>query len=88
MLFSFDSRRRRAVLEVTGTERRVVCPDPNMFEGGVSLCSVGAEQWETIGWRPPQQSSRGIGVLDMARGIRTGAAASGDWVVWPITYST
>lgn len=73
MIFSFDSPRRRAVLEVTGTEATMVCPNPNMFDGEISLQRRDEEEPSVVA-TTTQQSSRGIGVLDMARAIRTRTA--------------
>jgi predicted dehydrogenase len=71
MIFSFDSPRRRAVLEVTGTEATIVCPNPNTFDGEISLQRRDDEEPSVVA-TTTQQASRGIGVLDMARCIRTG----------------
>ena len=73
MIFSFDSPRRRAVLELTGTEATMVCPNPNMFDGQISLQRRDDEEPSVVA-TTSQLSSRGTGVLDMARAIRTGAA--------------
>ena len=41
LIFSFDSPRRRTLLEVTGTEATMVFPDPNMFEGEIAVQTRG-----------------------------------------------
>jgi predicted dehydrogenase len=73
MIFSFDSPRRRTLLEVTGTEATMVCPNPNMFDGQISLQRRDDEEPSVVA-TTTQLSSRGTGVLDMARGIRNGTA--------------
>lgn len=71
MLLSFDSAVPRILLEVTGTEGTLLLPDPNMFDGEIRLRAMGAEEWETVE-STSVASSRGTGVLDMARAIREG----------------
>jgi predicted dehydrogenase len=77
--FSFDSPLVRQSIEITGTEATLLVPDPNNFEGALRLRRAGAEEAEDI---PTTGTTvgRGIGVLDMARALRTGAAhrASGE----------
>ncbi len=71
-VFSFDSPlRRHDFFEITGTEATLSVPDPNTFNGAPRLRRVGAEEWVTV----PERGTtvgRGIGVLEMARAIRTG----------------
>jgi predicted dehydrogenase len=69
MIFSFDSPRRRTLLEVTGTDATMVFPDPNMFEGDIALQRRGEDEPAVVA-STTLQSSRGTGVLDMARAIR------------------
>lgn len=71
MLLSFDSAVPRILLEVTGSEGTLLLPDPNMFDGDIRLRALGAEEWETVE-STTVASSRGTGVLDMARAIREG----------------
>ncbi|MEL5953440.1 Gfo/Idh/MocA family oxidoreductase [Streptomyces sp. CLV115] len=83
-VYSFDSHLvRSGVVEITGTEGTLVVPDPNTFAGDVRITrghsADGEPQWETaetVG----TGSGRGLGVLDMARAIRTGEPhiATGD----------
>ncbi|MEY9934853.1 putative dehydrogenase [Catenulispora sp. GP43] len=77
--FSFDSPLSRQSIEITGTEATLLVPDPNNFEGALRLRRPGAKEAEEI---PTTGTTvgRGIGVLDMARALRTGAAhrASGE----------
>jgi predicted dehydrogenase len=69
-VFSFDSPLKRRRLEVTGTEATVVLPDPNTFGGSVELHRADGE----IRTLPPARprTSRGTGVLELARAIRAG----------------
>jgi predicted dehydrogenase len=71
MIFSFDSPRRRTLLEVTGTDATMVFPDPNMFGGEIALQRRGEEDPAVVATATPQ-ATRGTGVLDMARAIRAG----------------
>ena len=68
-IFSFDSPVPRTLLEVTGTEATLRLPDPNMFGGDLSIRRLGAEDWELLE-STTELSSRGTGVLDMARALR------------------
>ncbi|MEV1008531.1 Gfo/Idh/MocA family oxidoreductase [Streptomyces sp. NPDC049881] len=69
--FSFDSSVPRTVIEITGSEGTLSVPDPNMFEGPLKLRPNGADDWEDL---PVEGSSagRGIGVVEMARALRSG----------------
>jgi predicted dehydrogenase len=77
--FSFDSAVPRRTLEITGTEGTLALPDPNTFEGPLLVQAFGEEEWRELPVTGTT-AGRGIGVLDMARGIRTGAPhrASGE----------
>ncbi|WP_435128037.1 Gfo/Idh/MocA family protein [Actinacidiphila sp. bgisy144] len=77
--FSFDSSVPRRMIEVTGTEGTLSLPDPNTFEGPVQVRSFEDQEWRDLPVTGTT-AGRGIGVLDMARGIRTGAPhrASGE----------
>jgi predicted dehydrogenase len=68
-IFSFDSALPRILLEVTGRDATMILPDPNEFDGDVRIRRRGATATETIE-RTVATSSRGTGVLDMARAIR------------------
>ncbi|MGW3954852.1 Gfo/Idh/MocA family protein [Streptomyces sp. NPDC004752] len=77
--FSFDSAAPRHLIEITGTEGTLALPDPNTFGGPLRVREFGAQDWRDL----PVDGSvgdRGVGVLDLARAIRTGAPhrASGD----------
>ncbi len=60
-------------IEIYGTEGSLSVPDPNTFGGPVSVRRAGAKEWTemplTHGFA---ENSRGIGVADMAYGIRSG----------------
>jgi predicted dehydrogenase len=83
--FSFDAPIASRELEVQGTEGVIRVPDPNMFDGSTFLCQKDVkkatpEEWiktpaETDWSEIPAQGSaegRGMGVLDMARALRSG----------------
>jgi predicted dehydrogenase len=71
-IYSFESSiRRGGVVEFTGTEGAIVFPDPNNFVGDLEIwtdASDTAEIVEAVG----STSSRGTGVLELARAIRAG----------------
>ncbi|OMH29569.1 oxidoreductase [Tersicoccus phoenicis] len=70
-IFSFDSPKQNVgVVEITGSEATIAFPDPNMFDGDIVLTRRGAEP-EVIP-AVGSTSSRGTGVLEMARAIRAG----------------
>ena len=48
-------------------------PDPNYFDGDVAIRRRGGEEWEKVA-TTTAKSSRGTGVLDMARALREGRA--------------
>ena len=78
-VFSFDSALPRILLEVTGRDATLVLPDPNGFDGEIQIRRRGASAAETIA-RTAAPSTRGTGVLEMARAIRANRPhrASGD----------
>ena len=68
-------------IEIYGTAGTLAAPDPNTFGGPVRLRLTGESEWkETPVMRPYTENSRGLGLADMAEGIRTGRAhrANGD----------
>ena len=77
LIFSFDSALARTTLEVNGSEGAMILPDPNMFEGDIVIHRQDRTP-ETVATQ--QRSTRGTGVLDLARAARTGRAhrASGE----------
>jgi predicted dehydrogenase len=68
-MFSFDSALPRTLLEVNGTEATILFPDPNYFDGEIAIRRRDGEEWETAA-TTTALSSRGTGVLDMARALR------------------
>ncbi|MEZ0167072.1 Gfo/Idh/MocA family protein, partial [Kineococcus sp. LSe6-4] len=76
-VFSFDSPLpRHGFVEITGTEATLALPDPNTFDGQVRIRRAGTsreQDWETIA-STTAVSTRGTGVLEMARAIRAGRA--------------
>jgi predicted dehydrogenase len=70
-IFSFDSALPRIALEVTGRDGTMILPDPNNFDGEIEVRRLGSTTTETVA-RTKAVSTRGTGVLDMARAIREG----------------
>ena len=68
---SFDAPAFRYLLEVTGPDGTLVLPDPNVFDGEIRLRRRRSDELETLE-RTTRRSTRGTGVLDMARAIRAG----------------
>jgi predicted dehydrogenase len=72
ILLSFDSPlSRHGFVEITGTAATLAAPDPNRFDGDVRLHELGAADWRAVP-AVGAADGRGMGVLDMARGLRTG----------------
>jgi predicted dehydrogenase len=74
-VFSFDSALPRILLEVSGRDATMILPDPNGFDGAVEIRRRGSSAQETATEtvaRTVAQSTRGTGVLDLARAIRAG----------------
>lgn len=79
-IFSFDSPLPRGgFVEVTGTEATLAFPDPNQFDGTIKIRTRAGDDWE-VAAETTAQSTRGTGVLDLARAIRSGTPhrASGE----------
>ena len=82
-VFSFDSPYSpMGYVEITGTEGTMLVPDPNMFAGEVKITGAptietlmrgGEPEWHTV-TPVGVEAGRGLGVLDMARAIRSGGA--------------
>lgn len=69
---SFDSAlTRMGAVEIAGTEATISPPDPNTFTGDIRLIRPDDEDWEVVPVTGVE-GGRGIGVLDMARALRTG----------------
>ena len=63
---------RTGFVEITGTEATLAVPDPNTFDGDLRIMTRGSTEWTTIP-ATGTTAGRGLGVLDMARAIRTNA---------------
>ncbi len=73
LVLSFDSPlRRHGFVEITGTEATIALPDPNAFGGDIRIRAAGADDW-TVVPAVGATRGRGLGVLDMARALRSGA---------------
>ncbi|MEZ0491742.1 Gfo/Idh/MocA family protein [Kineococcus sp. TBRC 1896] len=71
-IFSFDSPLpRHGFVEITGTEATLALPDPNTFDGDLMVRRRTGQDWELLA-RTEAVSTRGTGVLEMARAIRAG----------------
>jgi predicted dehydrogenase len=70
--FSFDSPLdRHGFVEITGTDATLALPDPNTFDGDVKIRRRDSEDWEVL-TSTTASSTRGTGVLEMARAVRAG----------------
>ena len=80
--FSFDTKGGTQLprIEIYGTEASLSVPDPNRFDGPVSLKEKGAAEWKEIPHTHKHYIGRGLGLADMASAIRSGRPhrASGD----------
>jgi predicted dehydrogenase len=68
-------------IEIYGTAGTLAAPDPNTFGGPVKVRLAAESEWKEIAvTRPYTENSRGLGLADMAEGIRSGRAhrANGD----------
>ena len=67
-------------IEIHGTEGSLSVPDPNGFDGEVSMVKGGARDWIDIPLTHTTNIGRGAGVADMALAIQSGRPhrASGD----------
>jgi predicted dehydrogenase len=73
LVVSFESpARRQGFVEITGTEATLAMPDPNQFTGETRVRTADADDWTVLPAAGPA-NGRGLGVLDMARAVRTGA---------------
>ncbi|MCS7478604.1 Gfo/Idh/MocA family protein [Umezawaea endophytica] len=73
VVLSFDAAvKRTGLVEVTGTLGTLVLPDPNRFDGATTLHVPGVEEPETLA-AEGHPATRGTGVLELARAIRSGA---------------
>jgi predicted dehydrogenase len=77
-LFSFDSAVKRRQVEIAGTEGTIAVPDPNTFAGEIVVHRMDGEAVTVPA--APAPTTRGIGVLELARAVRAGRSgrASGE----------
>lgn len=76
-IFSFQSPQRRAAfLEISGTESTMIAPNPNTFDGNVTIVTGD----DRIDYPTSATVGRGHGVLELARAIRSSSPerASGE----------
>jgi predicted dehydrogenase len=60
-------------IEIYGSAGSMIVPDPNGFGGPVLLRRAGEREWSEVEvTRPFAANSRGLGVADMARALRSG----------------
>lgn len=71
IVLSFESPLRRGLIEITGSDATMDLPDPNQFSGDIRIVRPSAEEG-TIVSTDGAGYGRGVGVLDMARAIRSG----------------
>jgi len=73
---SFDVRATNLpCIEIYGTEGSLSVPDPNCFGGTIKIRRAGAADWSEMPFSHGYtDQGRGIGVADMAYGLRTGRA--------------
>ena len=78
--FSFDAAATHdAPIEVHGESASLTLPDPNFFDGDVTMRRPRAEEWTAIAPRAGYRGAgRGIGVLDFVRGGSGAGRASGE----------
>ena len=69
-VFSFDSKLNRTQFEIAGVDGTLVVPDPNTFDGDLTIWGADGQS-ETIP-SVGATTTRGSGVLELARAIRAG----------------
>jgi predicted dehydrogenase len=69
-------------IEIYGSEGSMVVPDPNTFGGPIMVRRADEREWQSLNplFRPVE-NSRGLGVLDLADAVRTGATPRCDGTV-------
>lgn len=80
IVLSFDSPvPRHGFVEISGSTATLAMPDPNRFDGDIRVHDLGAADWTAVPASGPTDG-RGLGVLDLARSLRSGAPhrASGE----------
>jgi predicted dehydrogenase len=72
LTLSFDSPLTRAgIVEIAGETATLATSDPNAFKEDLKLAPSGSAEWETVPVTGVE-GGRGIGVVDMARALRSG----------------
>lgn len=71
IVLSFESPLRRSLIEITGSSATIEVPDPNRFDGDSRIVRASDEDG-TVVRSEGDVHARGLGVLDLARAIRTG----------------
>ncbi|MGI5916505.1 MAG: Gfo/Idh/MocA family protein [Anaerolineae bacterium] len=66
-IFGYNPR-----MEIYGTEGIMICNDPNMFDGAVTIRRRDGETRQMPYTHGYSQNSRGLGIADMAYAVRTG----------------
>lgn len=69
--FSFDSAHPRTSFRVVGSEGTLSVPDPNSFGGPLRVRPNGSKKWRDLPVSG-RTEGRGLGVVDMARALRSG----------------
>ena len=59
-------------IEIYGSEGSLSVPDPNTFDGPVRVRRAGQQDWHEVPLTHSADVGRGIGVADMAYGLRSG----------------
>jgi predicted dehydrogenase len=74
MITSFDIKGGSELprIEIYGSQGTLSVPDPNTFKGPVRLRRAGEKEWQEMPLTHSPDVLRGIGVADMAYGIRSG----------------
>jgi predicted dehydrogenase len=68
-IFSFDTRQGRTLFELSSSDATLAVPDPNTFEGELTLVhEAGEDSFPSVG----AAAGRGMGVVELARAIRAG----------------
>ncbi len=62
-------------IAIYGTEGTLRLPDPNAFDGTVSICLAGESKWRDVPHTALTGYSRSIGLADLAYAVRTGRPA-------------
>ena len=74
LVVSFDvHRHNHRPIEIYGTDGSLAVPDPNTFDGPVSLFTASSGDWKDVPFAfGYKENSRGIGLADMVQRIQSG----------------